>query len=130
MATGTSIVGGWWIYADWDCVGKIETEASNTPLMFHENGSISGGAFGNWIQVEGMAAWSLYPVYPIGLFYTANVTRDAMIGVMGFVGASRRGQGCFYATRASSDADSAAASLEATPTEQDASILFGPEGKD
>ncbi|HLL73615.1 MAG TPA: hypothetical protein VK363_19410 [Pyrinomonadaceae bacterium] len=139
MATGTSVVGAWNLFLDWDCDGKAQP--GDGPIIFRENGSMSGGGFGNWIQVEGMVAWSFYPIQPIGLFYTANVTRDAMIGVMGFVGWSRRGQGCFYATRASSDADSAtrassdadsaaAASLEATPTEQDASILFGPEGKD
>lgn len=134
MATGTSVVGGWNLFVDWDCDGKIETQPGDGPIIFRENGSMSGGGFGNWIQVEGMVAWSFYPLSPIGLFYTANVTRDAMIGVMGFVGESRRGryqgQGCFYATRASSGEDSAAASLGATPTEQDTSILFGPEGKD
>ena len=130
MATGTSVVGAWNLFTDWDCVGKIETDPSATPLMFNENGSVSGGGFGNWIQVEGMVAWSLYFTSNMGLFYTANVTRDALIGVMGYVGAMRRGQGCFYATRASSDTTSSAASLGATPTEQDTTSIFGPEQKD
>lgn len=132
MATGTSVVGEWNLFVDWDCDGKIETQPGDGPIIFRENGSMSGGGFGNWIQVEGMVAWSFYPLAPIGLFYTANVTRDAMIGVMGFVGESRRGsgQGCFYATRASSGEVAAALSGATQAQGEDTNILFGPEGKD
>lgn len=125
MATGTSIVGQWDIYTDWGCGG---TASGGSQIIFKENGSVSGAAFGKWIQVEGMAMWSAYFTSDMGLVYTANVTRDALVGIMGYISGSRSGSGCFYGIRSSSGVTSGAA--EATPTEQDAASIFGPEGKD
>jgi hypothetical protein len=61
---------------------------------------------GRWIQVEGMVAWNFKadtnepPMVAEYLVYTANVTRNALDGIMGYpmAGASP-GTGCFYAVR-------------------------------
>lgn len=125
MATGTSIVGQWDIYTDWGCGG---TSSGGSQITFNANGSVSGAAFGKWIQVEGMAMWSAYFTSDMGLVYTANVSRDALVGIMGYISGSRSGSGCFYGIRSSSGVTSAAS--DATPTEQDTASIFGPEGKD
>ena len=131
MATVTSVVGAWNLFTDWNCDGKLSPDMNDTPIIFQEGGGVKGGGgFGNWIQVEGMVVWSFWPLHPIGLYYTANVTRDALIGIMGFVnwrGSGGQG-GCFYATRADAGATSSAAS-GATPEEVEKASIFGPEHK-
>jgi hypothetical protein len=126
MATGTSIVGQWDIYTDWGCEGSNSSGSSQ--IIFKENGSVDGAAFGKWIQVEGMVMWSAYFTSDMGLVYTANVSRNALVGIMGYISGSRSGSGCFYGIRSSSGVTSGASG--ATPTEQDATSTFGPEGRD
>jgi hypothetical protein len=60
---------------------------------------------GRWIQVEGLVAWNFSadkeePLAQASLIYTANVTRNALDGIMGYpVAGSSPGTGCFYAVR-------------------------------
>jgi hypothetical protein len=83
---------------------------------FKADGTLSyefGG--GRWIQVEGLVAWNFKadtnepPIVADYLVYTANVTRNALDGIMGYpyAGASP-GTGCFYAVRQEPGAAAAA----------------------
>jgi M6 family metalloprotease-like protein len=91
-----SIVGTWNVIAvDWGCQGSVLRAA---PFTFNSNGTWTyafGG--GNWIQVGGMAAWNFSNA--AGLIYTANVSIDAMVGIMGYATGGSSSTGCFYALR-------------------------------
>jgi len=110
MSTATSVVGTWTGYVAWGCSGPPVSNSS-TVWTFHPDGSWTyefGG--GRWIQVEGMVAWNFTedteepPIVDRYLIYTANVTRNALDGIMGypFAGPSP-GTGCFYAVRQDPD---------------------------
>ncbi|HLL73616.1 MAG TPA: hypothetical protein VK363_19415 [Pyrinomonadaceae bacterium] len=121
MATETSIVGDWQLTPDWHCDG------SNPPghfqITFNADGSLlAGGSNGGWLQVGGMAFWSLKDSPE--LIYTANVNPNALVGVMGYASSSRNDTGCFYAKRIPSGATSSVVS-GATPEEVKINI-FGP----
>ncbi len=105
MSTATSIVGTWVGYVAWGCSGPPVSNAA-TVWTFNADGSWSyefGG--GRWIQVEGLATWNFSgdtgePQAAKYLVYTANVTRNALDGIMGYpVAGASPGTGCFYAVR-------------------------------
>jgi len=105
MSTATSIVGTWTGYVAWGCSGPPVSDSS-TVWTFHADGTWTyefGG--GRWIQVEGLVAWNFSadvgePQAAASLIYTANVTRNALDGIMGYpVAGSSPGTGCFYAVR-------------------------------
>jgi hypothetical protein len=94
MATGSSIVGTWNAFTDWGCDGNPVFAAVFT---FKADGSWSypnGG--GRWMQVEGMCFFNF--TNASGLIYTANVTLNAVVGVMGYPSGTI-GSGCWWATR-------------------------------
>lgn len=98
MASGSSVVGTWDLFIDWGCDGSPVPEG--LPLTFKADGTWRydlGG--GRWIQVEGMMFFG-FDGTP-GLIYTANVTLDAMVGIMGFLFGGPPGfsSGCWWATR-------------------------------
>ena len=97
MSTASSIVGTWYGYVAWGCSGAPIQNASTT-WTFKADGSWSyefGG--GRWIQVEGLVAWNFKNA--ANLVYTANVTLNALDGIMGYPVAGGIGTGCFYAVR-------------------------------
>lgn len=105
MATATSVVGTWTGYVAWGCSGPPVSDSS-TVWTFNADGTWTyefGG--GRWIQVEGLVAWNFSadigePQAAASLIYTANVTRNALDGIMGYpVAGSSPGTGCFYAVR-------------------------------
>jgi len=106
MSTATSIVGTWTGYVAWGCSGP-PVSSSATVWTFNADGSWTyefGG--GRWIQVEGLVAWNFKadtnepPIVAEDLVYTANVTRNALDGIMGYpVAGASPGTGCFYAVR-------------------------------
>lgn len=105
MSTATSVVGTWHGFVAWGCSGPPVSNAS-TVWTFKADGTWTyefGG--GRWIQVEGLVAWNFSadkgePLAQASLIYTANVTRNALDGIMGYpVGGSSPGTGCFYAVR-------------------------------
>ncbi len=97
MASGKSIIGNWSAFIDWGCDGNpIHVGDSVT---FNTNGTwtYSYGT-GRWVQAEGMVFFN-FDKNP-GLVYTANVTRNAMVGIMGYATVPPNdGSGCFYFTR-------------------------------
>lgn len=115
MSNATSIVGTWTGYVAWGCSGP-PVSSSATVWTFNADGSWSyefGG--GRWIQVEGLVAWNFKadtnepPIVAEDLVYTANVTRNALDGIMGYpVAGSSPGTGCFYAVRHEKGAAAAA----------------------
>jgi hypothetical protein len=96
--TVTSIVGTWYGFVAWGC-DSAPIQDDYTTWTFNSDGSwtyIAGG--GRWIQVEGMVAWTFTDTP--GLVYTANVTRNAINGMMGYAHAAPNpGTGCFFAVR-------------------------------
>jgi len=98
MSTATSVVGSWDGHVAWGCSGPAISDGS-TQWTFKADGTWSyefGG--GHWIQVEGLVAWNF--TNAAGLIYTANVTRNALDGIMGYaVSGGSPGAGCFYAIR-------------------------------
>jgi hypothetical protein len=105
MSTATSIVGTWNGFVAWGDSGSPVSNAA-TVWTFHADGTWTytfGG--GRWIQVEGLVAWNFSadkgePQAAASLVYTANVTRNALDGIMGYpVAGSSPGTGSFYATR-------------------------------
>jgi hypothetical protein len=98
MSTATSVVGSWDGHVAWGCSGPGVSDPS-TQWAFKADGTWSyefGG--GHWIQVEGLVAWNF--TNAAGLIYTANVTRNALDGIMGYaVSGASPGSGCFYAIR-------------------------------
>ena len=105
MSTATSIVGSWDGHVAWGCSGPAVTNAS-TQWTFKADGTWTyefGG--GRWIQVEGLVAWNF--TNAAGLVYTANVTRNALDGIQGYITAGGS-TGCFYAVRKEAGAAPAA----------------------
>jgi hypothetical protein len=106
MSTATSVVGTWIGHVAWGCSGAPVSNSS-TVWTFHSDGTWTyefGGGF--WIQVEGLVAWNFKadknepPIVASSLVYTANVTRNALDGIMGYpVSGASPGTGCFYAVR-------------------------------
>jgi hypothetical protein len=115
MSTATSIVGTWTGYVAWGCSGPPVSNSS-TVWTFKADGTWTyefGG--GRWIQVEGLVAWNFKadteepPIVAGSLVYTANVTRNALDGIMGYpVAGTSPGTGCFYAVRQEAGAPAAA----------------------
>lgn len=114
MSTATNIVGTWTGYVAWGCSGPPVSDSS-TVWTFNADGTWTyefGG--GRWIQVEGLVAWNFSadvgePQAAASLIYTANVTRNALDGIMGYpVAGSSPGTGCFYAVRQEGAAPKAA----------------------
>src|ERR1044071_7881614 len=101
MATGTSIVGNWTVFVDWGCSSQPADSGSAT---FKSDGTWSyayGG--GRWIQVEGMVIWTFTSA--AGLSYSGNVTRSAVVGIMGYtLPPPNPGSGCFYMVRSTAAA--------------------------
>ena len=122
MSTATSIVGTWNVYIAWGDSGSPVSN-SNTVFTFKSDGSWTyafGG--GRWIQVEGLVAWNFTSA--AGLVYTANVTRNAIDGIMGYaVAGASPGTGSFYAVR---QAAAAAAAGTTTAVPEDHDISKGP----
>ncbi|UWZ83837.1 hypothetical protein [Occallatibacter riparius] len=98
MAAATNIVGTWDGHVAWGDSGPGVSNAT-TQWTFNPDGTWTyqfGG--GRWIQVEGLVAWN-FNKYPT-LIYTANVTRNALDGIMGYAAAgSNPGTGSFFAVR-------------------------------
>lgn len=98
MSTATSIAGTWNGFVAWGDSGPPVSDAS-TVWTFNANGTWTyefGG--GRWIQVEGLVTWNFNNAP--GLIYTANVTRNAIDGIMGYAAAGPNpGTGSFYAVR-------------------------------
>jgi hypothetical protein len=109
MSNATSIVGKWTGFVTWGDSGPPVSNGS-TVWTFNADGSWSyefGG--GRWIQVEGLVTWNF--TNAAGLIYTANVTRNALDGIMGYaVAGSSPGTGSFYAVRDTVGAAAAAVS--------------------
>src|ERR1035441_8342661 len=88
MSTATSIVGTWNGFVAWVCCGPPVSNSA-TVWTFNADGTWTytfGG--GRWIQVEGLVAWNFIadkgePLAAASLVYTANVTRNALDGIMG-----------------------------------------------
>lgn len=124
MATGSSIVGTWNLFVDWGCTGN---PVVGGPLTFNANGSWTyafGG--GRWIQVEGMYFFNFNN--PVGLVYTANVTKDALVGIMGYaVSGSNPGAGCWWGTRPGAPHLAAKQTAAAQAKQQD--LMIGPAKK-
>lgn len=119
MATGSSIVGTWNTFVDWGCDGNPIVA---NPLTFNADGSWTyrfGG--GRWVQVEGM--WFFDFTNAPGLVYTANVTLNAVVGIMGYPSGSI-GAGCWWGTRPNAP-HALAETLEALE-KSEADILVGP----
>lgn len=95
-AEADSIVGTWHsVCVDWGCGGNTFEVG---PFTFCANGSWSyqyGG--GKWFQVGSMVAWNFDNAPE--LIYTANVTVNAMNGIIGYPVAGFAFKGCFYAVR-------------------------------
>jgi hypothetical protein len=111
MSNATSIVGTWSGFVAWGDSGPPVSDSS-TLWTFHADGSWTyefGG--GRWFQVEGLVAWNFTDNdEPAGLIYTANVTRNAIDGIMGYANAgSTPGTGAFYAVRHAAGARAAVA---------------------
>jgi hypothetical protein len=105
MSTATSIVGSWNGFVTWGDSGAPVSDSA-TQWTFKPDGTWTyefGG--GRWIQVEGLAAWNFSadkgePQAAANLIYTANVTLNALDGIMGYpVAGSSPGTGSFYAVR-------------------------------
>lgn len=125
--TATSIVGTWQASVDWGDSGSPVT-TSSLVFTFKSDGSWTyafGG--GRWIQVEGLVAWNF--TNAAGLIYTANVTRNALDGIMGYATAgSSPGTGAFYAVR-QQPAAAAAAAEEKAAVPGDHDLATGPPQK-
>jgi hypothetical protein len=108
MSTATSIVGTWTGFVAWGDSGPPVSDQS-TIWTFKADGSWTyefGG--GRWVQVEGLVTWNF--TNATGLIYTANVTRNAIDGIMGYaVAGSSPGTGSFYAVRQTTGEPRAAA---------------------
>jgi hypothetical protein len=118
MSNATSIVGTWNGFVAWGCSGP-PINSSATVWTFNADGTWTytfGG--GRWIQVEGLVAWNFSadagePGAQASLVYTANVTRNALDGIMGYpVAGANPGTGCFYAVRQEAGAAAAAAKAD------------------
>ena len=123
--TATSIVGTWQGYVAWGDSGS-PVSASSTVWTFNSDGSWTyefGG--GRWIQVEGLVAWNF--TNAAGLIYTANVTRNAVDGIMGYATTGSPYTGSFYAVREQPAAAAAAAEKAAVPGDHD--LTKGPPQK-
>jgi M6 family metalloprotease-like protein len=129
----SSVVGTWAVVAvDWGCTGSVLKAG---PFTFNADGSWTysfGG--GRWIQVGGIVAWNF--TNAAGLIYAANISANAMSGIMGYATSGSTLKGCFYALRspspaASAEIASALASLLGTAQESDSDAVVGPaEGAD
>jgi hypothetical protein len=98
-STATSIVGTWYGFVGWGCDGT-PVEDSSTTWTFRSDGTwIYEGGGGFWIQVEGLVTWNFNGLPT--LIYTANVTRNALDGIMGYAGPTpvNPSTGCFFAVR-------------------------------
>jgi hypothetical protein len=120
-----SIVGVWNMSIDWGCDGSA---AAGGEVTFNGNGTWSQFLFkGRWVQVGGMCFFN-FDDFP-GLVYTANVTRLALTGIMGYAVApdsTRKGSGCWSATRESTGV-SVAPPATAPKVQND--VLTGPPSK-
>ena len=110
MSNATSIVGTWNGFVAWGDSGPPVSNAT-TVWTFNADGSGTyefGG--GRWFQVEGLVVWNFTDgKEPAGLVYTANVTRNAIDGIMGYANAGTTpGTGSFYAVRQQAGAAPAA----------------------
>lgn len=97
MSDATSVVGTWTGYVAWGNAGPPVTGPS-TIWTFNADGSwtyLFGG--GRWIQVEGLVFWNFTGT--AGLVYTGNVTRNAVVGIMGYAINPGAFSGAFYMTR-------------------------------
>ena len=126
MATGSSIVGTWNTFVDWGCTGNPIVAL---PLTFNANGTWTysfGG--GRWIQVEGMCFFNF--TNAAGLVYTANVTKNALVGIMGFA-VSGPSSGCWWGTKPGAPHALAAAAVEAAaaPAAEQQDPMLGPSKK-
>ena len=125
MSNATSIVGTWSGSVSWGDSGPGVSNAS-TLWTFNADGTWKyefGG--GRWIQVEGLVVWNFTDnAEPAGLIYSANVTRNALDGIMGYVnGGAAPSNGSFYAVRQTPGA----AAATAVPSRHDLSRR--PHGK-
>lgn len=91
-----SIVGSWDVIdVDWGSTG-ITVKAG--PFSFDEDGRWTyryGG--GRWFQVGNMVMWNFENLPD--LIYSANVTANAMNGVMGYAREASEDRGCFFGLR-------------------------------
>lgn len=127
MAAGTSIVGTWNAFVDWGCDGS---PVFGSVFTFNANGTwtySNGGGW--WIQVEGMCF--LLFSNAAGLCYTANVTRNAMVGIMGYATTSPS-SGCWWATRTGAPSAALAADVRSAAAAKPAEaqdVVVGPKKK-
>jgi len=117
----TSIVGTWQCYIAWGNSAS-PVSSSGTVFTFNSDGSWTyafGG--GRWIQVEGLVVWNFTTA--AGLIYSANVTRNALGGIMGYATTSPS-SGSFYAVRKPPTPVAAADEMAAVPEDHD--LAKGP----
>ena len=82
-STASTVLGNWTAITHW---GNKPYPFPPSALVFNQNGSFNWGHdSGWWIQNEGLL-FLFFPAqdFPPGLIYTANVTSDALVGVMGY----------------------------------------------
>jgi hypothetical protein len=119
MPTATSIVGTWTGYVTWGDSGPPVSNSSTVWTFNADGGWTYAFGGGRWIQVEGLVTWNFTDNdEPAGLIYTANVTRNAIDGIMGYANAGATpGTGSFYAVR--HVAAAAAGTAAAVPEDHD-----------
>lgn len=123
--TATSVVGTWNGFVTWGDAGP-PVNSSTTVWTFEAGGTWTyGGGGGRWIQVEGLVAWNF--TNAAGLIYTANVTRNALDGIMGYAVSGATSTGSFYAVREQSTPTPVTKVAEAAPGDRDYST--GPPQK-
>ena len=111
----STVLGKWSVINHW---GDKKPYPSPDALIFNKDGSFNwGGDSGWWIQNEGLLYFFYPDSYPSGLIYTANVTSDTLVGVMGYAcDVNKYGKypgvpppGVWWATRRAATAKKAAA---------------------
>ena len=113
-SSASSVLGKWTAIVHWGDKPPFPPSA----LVFNKDGSFNWeDGSGWWIQNEGLLFLFFPDSYPPGLIYTANVTSDTLVGVMGYAcDANKYGKyptvpppGVWWATRRAATAKKAAA---------------------
>jgi hypothetical protein len=125
MATGSSIIGTWNVFVDWEN-GEGPLAAGTMTFAADYTWTYANGG-GTWFQNEGMCLLGFSNVP--GLTYTANVTKDAIVGITGYLG-YQNVVGSWWGTRLGAAHPMADASPTA-PVEAEAKhdIFLGPQKK-
>jgi hypothetical protein len=80
----SSVLGDWNVFVQWGDMNQPYPWTGGA-LTLHKDGSWTSGTYsGWWIQQEGIVFFNFPNSYPPGAFYTANVTKDTLAGIMGY----------------------------------------------